>query len=204
MDAYTYLARGKVFANAQTGNLVLLGVRAFEGEWARALCTLVPVCAFVTGTVLTEVIRVRGGSLRRLNWRQLVLLIESAVLLAAAFMPGRLDSVVNAGVSFVCAMQLAAFRVLRGNPYATTMVTGNLRSGAEHLWRYARERGRESLLSGLGYFAVIACFVLGAGVGALAVERFALRAALLPAGLLLAAALVAVWTAPDAREKTPE
>ena len=26
LDAYTYLCRGKVFANAQTGNIVLLGV----------------------------------------------------------------------------------------------------------------------------------------------------------------------------------
>lgn len=26
MDAYSYLARGKVFANAQTGNILLLGV----------------------------------------------------------------------------------------------------------------------------------------------------------------------------------
>ena len=30
-DAYTYLARGEVFANAQTGNIVLMSVRLFEG-----------------------------------------------------------------------------------------------------------------------------------------------------------------------------
>ena len=27
LDSYTYIARGGVFANAQTGNLVLLGLR---------------------------------------------------------------------------------------------------------------------------------------------------------------------------------
>ena len=32
LDAYTYLCRGQVFANAQTGNMVLLAVRLAEGN----------------------------------------------------------------------------------------------------------------------------------------------------------------------------
>ena len=36
-DVYTYLFRGKVFANAQTGNIVLMAVHAFAGEWGRVL-----------------------------------------------------------------------------------------------------------------------------------------------------------------------
>ena len=36
-DAYTYLFRGKVFANAQTGNIVLLSTHLFEGDWGQAL-----------------------------------------------------------------------------------------------------------------------------------------------------------------------
>ena len=36
-DAYTYLARGEVFANAQTGNIVLMSVRRFEGAWTQAI-----------------------------------------------------------------------------------------------------------------------------------------------------------------------
>lgn len=34
-DAYTYIARGQVFANAQTGNNVLLSQNLFSGNWAR-------------------------------------------------------------------------------------------------------------------------------------------------------------------------
>lgn len=33
LDAYTYVSRDGVFANAQTGNMVLLGIRAAQGEW---------------------------------------------------------------------------------------------------------------------------------------------------------------------------
>jgi hypothetical protein len=41
LDAYTFVGRGGVFANAQTGNIVLLGVEAGERHLARgvAACT---------------------------------------------------------------------------------------------------------------------------------------------------------------------
>ncbi len=33
MDAYSYIERGKVFANAQTGNMLLLVVNIAEGNY---------------------------------------------------------------------------------------------------------------------------------------------------------------------------
>src|ERR1700746_2262793 len=33
LDAFTYIAHGGGFANAQTGNVVLLGVYAASGDW---------------------------------------------------------------------------------------------------------------------------------------------------------------------------
>ena len=33
LDAYSYLFRGGVFANAQTGNIVLLGISLQKGKW---------------------------------------------------------------------------------------------------------------------------------------------------------------------------
>ena len=43
MDAYTYLCRGQVFANAETGNLVLLGIQLAQRNWGRALYYLCPL-----------------------------------------------------------------------------------------------------------------------------------------------------------------
>lgn len=188
LDAYTYVARGRVFANAQTGNLVLLGLRAFEAD-PQALRYLVPVCAFVLGILLAEFLRARKRVLRPVNWRQAVLVVEALVLVASAFLPESWNNLVNASISFVCAMQVNAFRAFEGNRYATTMCTGNLRSGTEHLWRYAQERDGHHLRVGLQYFAVIGCFMLGAGLGGLLTQILQLRAALIPAGLLLVAAL---------------
>ena len=45
-DVYTYLYRGKVFANAQTGNIVLCSVKLVEGDWSAVLHYLVPLCFF--------------------------------------------------------------------------------------------------------------------------------------------------------------
>ena len=61
-DVYTYLFRGKVFANAQTGNIVLMSVHAFAGEWGEALRYLVPLCAFALGIFAAEFIRRCSGS----------------------------------------------------------------------------------------------------------------------------------------------
>ena len=33
LDAYTYISRGNVFANAQTGNMVMLGINFMEGNF---------------------------------------------------------------------------------------------------------------------------------------------------------------------------
>ena len=148
MDAYTFIARGGVFANAQTGNLVLLGVRAFEGD-VRALHYLAPVLAFVLGVLACQALRAGQRRLRPVGWRQAVLIGEAVLLAASAFAPQSCNDAVNAGVSFACAMQVSAFRSLRGQPYATTMCTGNLRSGTEALWKGVAACDGDSLRAGL-------------------------------------------------------
>ena len=49
MDAYSYIERGKVFANAQTGNMLLFGVNLSEGNYQTMLNYLFPVLAFALG-----------------------------------------------------------------------------------------------------------------------------------------------------------
>ena len=51
-DAYTYVCRGGVFANAQTGNIVLLGLELAERQWLRALTYLLPILAFAFGVMV--------------------------------------------------------------------------------------------------------------------------------------------------------
>ena len=41
-DAYTYICRGQVFANAQTGNIVLLSAALLRGDWVVCLKYVIP------------------------------------------------------------------------------------------------------------------------------------------------------------------
>ena len=42
-DVYTYVSRGEVFANAQTGNIVLFSQNVFACNWELTIRYLVPV-----------------------------------------------------------------------------------------------------------------------------------------------------------------
>ena len=57
-DAYTYTCRGEVFANAQTGNIVLLSTALYGREWQTVLKYLVPVLSFLVGTAVAACKRV--------------------------------------------------------------------------------------------------------------------------------------------------
>ena len=56
-DAYTYVFRGKVFANAQTGNIVLLSQNICERNWLQSAHYFVPLAAFAIGIIVAEQIR---------------------------------------------------------------------------------------------------------------------------------------------------
>lgn len=167
MDAYSYLCRGHVFANAQTGNMLLLGINLFEQNWAKALAYALPVLAFTIGIVFAEAIRYSFGSAnkRRLHWRHGVIVIEILCLIAVSFMPQSINLLANSLTSMACGMQVEAFRKIHGNSIATTMCIGNLRSGTESLCAWFRLREKGMLRRAFLYYGVIVCFVVGAVVG---------------------------------------
>ncbi len=58
-DAYTYFARGGVYSNAQTGNVVLLSNHIMSGEWMIALKYLLPLIAFASGIFIADIVHSR-------------------------------------------------------------------------------------------------------------------------------------------------
>lgn len=184
-DAYTYMGRGKVFANAQTGNIVLMATNFCEGDFAKALRYLLPLLAFAAGVYFAEGIRNRYHLMERFHWRQLILLIEIALLFVVGFIPNNLDWLANMLVSFVCAMQVQSFRKVHGNAYASTMCIGNMRSGMESLVVYFHLHDKKVLHKALHYFGVILLFAIGAGVGAHCVAVFGNKTIWFSCALLL-------------------
>ena len=184
-DAYTYLFRGKVFANAQTGNIVLLSANLMDGNWERVVHYLVPLCAFALGVLTAEKMRERFKEMQKLHWRQLVVLGEVLLLFLVGFLPPALDLLANAIVSFSCAMQVQAFRKVDGYAFASTMCIGDLRSGVEALciWRKTREPQAKDRM--LRYFGIILLFAIGAGIGSKSSAVLGGRAIWISCGFLL-------------------
>ena len=143
MDAYSYIERDHVFANAQTGNMLLLGVNLSEGNFQMAMHYFFPVFAFALGISLAELVHV--GKNRFLHWRQSAVLIEAVILAGVAFFPLSMNLLANSLTSFACGIQVESFRKIRGNSIATTMCIGNMRSGTQNLCNYFQSKDTEYL-----------------------------------------------------------
>lgn len=185
MDAYSYLARGHVFANAQTGNMLLFGVNLASGQFQNALHYLCPVLAFGFGIFLAEFIHFQ--KIQKVHWRQLILIVEIIILFSVAFISFEQNLLANSLTSFACGMQVQAFRKIHGKGYATTMCIGNLRTGTHELCNFLCTKKVQHLQSGLLYYLIILAFILGAILGNFCIKSFSLKAIWISVALLIVA-----------------
>ena len=184
-DAYTYRCRDAVFANAQTGNIVLMSSHMFSGDWGICLKYLIPVASFILGTFVAENIHYRMKMYEKIHWRQLILIAEIIILFGVGFMPSGINIAANALVSFVCAMQVQTFHKIHGHAYASTMCIGNMRSGTEALCAYIHTHDKVILRKAGTYFGVILVFAIGAGIGSFVTSHIGIRSIWISCALLL-------------------
>ena len=186
LDAFTFI-RFAVFANAQTGNVVLLAVNASAGHWQAALARLAPIGAFVVGVLCVEAMARPGA--RRLLRRPLpiVLGVEIVGLLIVSTLPAAVPQwVITVIVSFVAAIQFSTFRMMAGQVYATVLTSGNLRSAAVHLHHWLVDRDIVARANAARFSKVIAAFTIGALLSGLITPRIDNLATAVPAALLVA------------------
>lgn len=203
LDVYTYVCRGGVFANAQTGNMVLLAISAAESDFGKVFKYLLPILAFMLGILVTELVKSRYRYNTAIHWRQIVIALEFIVLLIIAFVPsGVQDDLVNIAVAFVCSMQVESFRKFEGkSAYATTMCTGNLRSATEHLFFSGLNKNKEERNTSLKYYGIIAIFIVGAFVSMKVSQRVGEKSILVACVLL--AAVFGLMYIPSEQQSSP-
>lgn len=182
MDAYSYIGRGGVFANAQTGNMLLAAVNLSSGDPSSSLRHLFPVIAFALGIMMADLVHERFVSV--LHWRQETVLVEAAILFVVSFLPESQNLLANCLTSLACGMQVESFRKIHGHGIATTMCIGNLRSALQNVDDFIITHNRGFLLNGLLYFGVIAMFMAGSVLGNVCIGWFGLRAIAVASALL--------------------
>jgi len=207
LDAYTFVQHHSVFANAMTGNLVTLLVRAMEGDIARAFGYLVPLIAYAFGVAAAHALHQKP--LRR--WvpspSRVSLALEILFLTVLAVTGDHIGDAAVAGIAFVAAVQGTSFTRIGGFAFTSVSISANLRHLIEGVldWSVftrlprgheseARKRLAEARRTAVYYGCLFVFFIAGALLGALVARDWPRLALWLPVACLgLALALCLPW-----------
>ena len=185
LDACTYLVCGGVFANLQTGNVILFAIHLSERHWGDSLSRLWPMVAFVAGVALSS--HIKSGRIDKvvpqpLRW---MMASQAAVLAGFGFLPVTLPhSLVVVPISFLGGIQIGLFRSIGDLVYMPLATTGNLMRVVEAGYDFFVEKNNSSRRVFMVYAGVIAAFAAGAIAGAFTTRAWGLHAIWVPAGLL--------------------
>ena len=168
LEAYTWIVH-RVFANAQTANLVFLWVYVTEAEWEKALHYVPPLFAFAVGVTLACWLR----WLAPLQAARISLLIEIVFLFIVAILHNRLPALAGTlGISLVAAFQTVSFPRVEGLAYSSVMATSNFRQMIEGIFvAYAESSEARPFRRPYVFGAMCIAFGAGAAIGAVVTEK---------------------------------
>jgi uncharacterized membrane protein YoaK (UPF0700 family) len=185
LDAHTYIARGHVFANVQTANVIFSAIHVSERQFSAALAHLWPLLAFIAGMLLAS--HIKSGRMEQmlphsLRW---TLGVQAFVLAIIGFVPASVDhNFVTVPISFLAAVQIGLFRNVGDLAYLPVATTGNLMRFMESAYDGLVEKRAEARRPLVVYGTLILAFAGGALAGALATDAWGVRAIWLAAGFL--------------------
>ncbi len=204
MDAFSYIAHGHVFANAQTGNFVFFAVYTSGGQWAQAGRHVPPVVAFCLGVAVAKLLGVHTQK-HTFRPRLLCQAFEVAILAGLAVAGARLPNAsVVPIISFVAALQNTSFDKIGPWSFNSAMTTGNLRDSVSGLvlWITGRETvesRRKAITLGLICGSFLVGALCGASYTGLDVEH-----ALVPCVAVVATGFLLTWRlSQKANSKSP-
>ena len=125
---YAMLVRGGAFSNAQTGNVALMAVALGQGRWQDALYYLIPMTAYMLGSLVSEALPKPIRRFRVMRWDTLLTLFEIVMVILMGFIPASAPhQICQVIINFICAMQYNTFRSAEGVAMATTFCTNHIR-----------------------------------------------------------------------------
>ncbi len=188
LDAYTYVGYGGVFANAMTGNIVILMIHLAHGDFPGGARYIYPIAAYICGVAVAHSLKEKPFAQWIAYPARASLGIEIVFLALAALMPGLPDEVIVTGIAFVAAMQATAFTKVGAFAFTSVTTSANLRHFAESFMAALVFRDGVAAWRQLTFFGtVVGCFFIGALSGAYISYTIGHAALWLPIVLLSAA-----------------
>ncbi|MBF0710178.1 MULTISPECIES: YoaK family protein [unclassified Gemella] len=165
-DSYTFVNYNGQFANAQTANIILIGMELSNTNYKEALRYVPPVVAFIMGVLFNEYIMNKFKDISIARYINLSLLLQTCMLIFAYLVPKIcFINTVPLIISFVCAMQFDSFRSVNKVQFASIFCTGNLRSATEHVFRYFYKKEKKSSDMFMIYASLLLSFIAGVITG---------------------------------------
>ena len=167
--AFTYLMRGSVFCNAQTGNIVLLGLALGSGDMGKALHYLIPISAYVAGAFISEILPNPVKHRLMIRWDTLLIGVEILVVVILGFIPDSYPvQISQVAINFIASMQYNTFRQAQGITMATTFATNHVRQIGVGLAKEIRHWNKEDKSHRVKlktHFLMFLFFLIGSTVG---------------------------------------
>lgn len=126
--SYTYLLKGNIFCNAQTGNVVLMAMALGSAQWINALYYLIPISSYIMGSFISELVPNPIKNHFFIRWDTLLILIEILSVIGLGALPESVPvQISQVTINFIASMQYNTFRQAEGVPMATTFATNHIR-----------------------------------------------------------------------------
>lgn len=174
---YTYSCRGGVFCNAQTANILLFGMSIGNGDFKKALYYLIPMAAYLGGTILSECLPNTVKKHSHVRWDTVFVGFEIVVVLILGFIPEAAPvQIAQVIVNFMCSMQYNTFRRAENIPMATTFCTNHVRQCGVYLVKWFKHKTENNFLKrSLFHAGMIGVFIVGAFFSTLLSRYFGIR-----------------------------
>lgn len=191
LDAYTFITRDGVFANAQTGNIIMFAVKAANGDWKGSMLYIPPLLAFMLGVLVSEFVKIPHVSQILYSYRRSILILECIVLIVVGFLPRSVpDIVVTVCIGFVSSLQISTFNKLDKWAYNSTMITGNLRTATQAAYLAFVDHNQEAKKQCKDFFVIIFSFLLGSLIGTFSTTYMGDASVWVASGILVVALIL--------------
>lgn len=190
MDSYTYV-QYNAFASAQTGNIILAIIQAFDGEWLSVLKKVLSTLFFFLGILLTKFLIDYFKKKEKHFWRLFVLYYEAVIFFLVSFSSINVHpAIVTIMIAFTAAIQWVSFDKIDGHAYTNLFTTGNLKGVATNLYDYCATKEKADFDRFFHFLTVVLAFMSGAIILVIFHHLFGHLSILLVAFLFLILAIV--------------
>ena len=168
--SFTYLLRGNVFCNAQTGNVVLMGMALGTGDWKTGIYYLIPLFAYTLGAIFSELLPNPVKKHLPIRWDTLLIGIEMLFVIFLGLLPESAPvQISQVAINFIASMQYNTFRQAEGLPMATTFATNHIRQigvGISKEFQHRHYDDKSHRIKLKAHLFMLIFFLAGATIGA--------------------------------------